>query len=157
MPKISNNKVRKKNGTEERLRATPFSSVEDLDKETDTIRLAVWRRITEGKIVDELLSKPECKYLLDEWKAGLLCFFGSDSKNSIYKLYSEGQGLKLQLNKDFAKSLADHEVTFLEGVVRAGIEGYGALYMRSRSLMPSTESINSANVKHNNPLRKGKT
>ena len=107
MPKQVNNKSPKKNGTEERLRATPFVSVEELDGETASIRLAVWRRITEGKIIDELLSKPESKYLIDEWKAGLLCFFGNDSKNSIYKIYSEGQGLKLQLNKDFTKSLSD--------------------------------------------------
>lgn len=143
MPKLSNNKTPKKNGTEERLRATPFDSVEELDSETASIRLAVWRRITEGKIIDELLSKPESKYLIDEWKAGLLCFFGNDSKNSIYKIYSEGQGLKLQLNKEFAKSLADHEVTFLEGVVRAGIEGYGALYLRSKSIIHNSEPQNS--------------
>lgn len=140
MPKQANNKLPKKNRSEERLRATPFDTVEELERETDSLRLAVWRRITEGKIIDELLSKPECKYLLDEWKAGLLCFFGSDSKNSIYKIYSEGQGLKLQLNQDFAKSLADHEITFLEGVVRAGIEGYGALYLRSKSIIPNAES-----------------
>ena len=143
MPKMSNNKAPKKNGTEERLRATPFNSVEELDSETASIRLAVWRRITEGKVIDELLSKPECKYLIDEWKAGLLCFFGNDSKNSIYKIYSDGQGLRLQLNKEFAKSLADHEVTFLEGVVRAGIEGYGALYLRSKSIIQNSEVHNS--------------
>lgn len=143
MPKKSNNKTPKKNGTEERLRATPFDSVDELDSETASIRLAVWRRITEGKILDELLSKPECKYLLDEWKAGLLCFLGNDSKNSIYKIYSDGQGLKLQLNKEFAKSLEEHEVTFLEGVVRAGIEGYGALYLKSRLIIPNSEPQNS--------------
>lgn len=139
MPKISNNKVPKRNGTEERLRATPFQSVEELDNETASIRLAVWRRITEGKIIDELLSKPECKYLLEEWKAGLLCFFGNDTKSSIYRIYSEGQGLRLQLNKEFAKSLADHEINFLEGVVRAGIEGYGALYLRSKSIIQNAD------------------
>jgi hypothetical protein len=139
MPKLVSNKTPKKNGTEERLRATPFDSVEDLDNETASIRLAVWRRVTEGKIIDELLSKPECKYLVDEWRAGLLCFFGSDTKSSIYRIYSEGQGLRLQLNKEFAKSLADHEITFLEGVVRAGIEGYGALYLRSKSIIQNTD------------------
>lgn len=155
MPKLQNNKAPKKNTTEERLRATPFSSIEDLDSETNSIRLAVWRRITEGKIIDELISKPECKYLIDEWKAGLLCFFGNDSKNSIYRIYSEGQGLKLQLNKDFAKSLADHEVTFLEGVVRAGIEGYGALYLRSKSIIQNPAEQAGTQVK-NEATRKKK-
>jgi len=156
MPKLQNNKAPKKNTTEERLRATPFSSIEDLDSETNSIRLAVWRRITEGKIIDELISKPECKYLIDEWKAGLLCFFGNDSKNSIYRIYSEGQGLKLQLNKDFAKSLADHEITFLEGVVRAGIEGYGSLYLRSKSIIQNPSSEQSSMSAKGEVVRKKK-
>ncbi len=152
MPKLANNKGQRKNRTEERLRATPFDSVEDLDREEESLRLVVWRRITEGRIIDELLSKPESKYLVDEWKAGLLCFFGSDTKNSIYKIYSEGQGLKLQLNKEFAKTLGEHEVTFLEGIVRAGIEGYGSLYMKSKSLISNPEGL----PQHHKPSSKKK-
>lgn len=139
MSRAADNKTPKKNRTEERLRATPFDTVEEMDKEADAIRLAVWRRFTEGQIIDELLSKPESKFLTEEWKAGLVCFFGQDSKNSIYKIFSEGRGLKLQLNPEFTKSLADHEIAFLEGVVRAGIEGYGALYMRAKSLIQNPD------------------
>ena len=142
MPKVVNNKSPRKNSTQERLRATPFHSVEELDRETETIRKDVWRRFVEGQIIDELLSKPENKYLLEEWKAGLICFFGSDSRNNIYKIYSDGRGLKLQLNQEFTKSLADSEVVFLEGVVRAGIEGYGALYMRSKSIIQNPDLQN---------------
>ena len=142
MPKVANNKTPKKNSTEERLRATPFDSIDDLDRETESIRFSVWRRFTEGKVIDELLSKPECKYLLDEWKAGLSCSFGGDAKSSIYKIFSDGHGLKLLLNPEFTKSLAEHEVIFLEGVVRAGIEGYGALYMRSKSIISNPDLQN---------------
>ena len=139
MPRITGNKTPKKNVTEEKLRATPFEGIDELNEEEASIRLAVWRRFTEGKIVDELLSKPEGEHLRKEWEAGLLCFLGSDTKNNIYKIYSEGRGLKLQLNKEFAKTLGDHEVTFLEGIVRAGIEGYGSLYMKSKSIIQTTE------------------
>ena len=139
MPKAVSNKTPRKNSTQERLRATPFHSVEELDRETETIRKDVWKRFVEGQVIDELLSKPENKYLVEEWKAGLICFFGSDARNNIYKIFSDGRGLKLQLNHEFTKSLADKEVAFFEGVVRAGIEGYGALYLRSKSIIQNPD------------------
>lgn len=83
MPKPKKNKSPKNNPTLEKLRATPFTSVEDLNRETENIRLAVWRRFTEGAIIDEFLTKPESAYLKEEWKAGLVCFLGNDYKNSI--------------------------------------------------------------------------
>jgi len=144
MPRALDNKTPRKNATEERLRATPFNSVDELDREAKAIRLTVWRRFAEAQIIDELVTKPENKALLEEWKAGLNCFFGTDLNNNFYKIFSEGKGLKLQLNREFTKSLNEAEVRLLEGVVRAGIEGYGALYMRSKSLIqnPPIESSN---------------
>lgn len=142
MPKAVNNKAPKKNSTEERLRATPFNTVEDLNRETENIRLTVWRRFTEAQIIDELLTKSESRFLVEEWKSGLICLFGLEGKNTVYKISSDGHGLKLQLNLEFTKSLAEHEIKFLEGVVKAGIEGYGALYMRTKSLIQNPDIQN---------------
>lgn len=135
MPKPPNNMRPKKNATEEKLRATPFSGVEILDTEENAIRLAVWRRFTESKVVEELLSKPEFRHVLDELNAGLSCALNGTPKDSIYTIYSEGRGLKLEVNKKFAESLGEHQVRFFQGVVQAGIEGYGALYMQVKGLL----------------------
>jgi len=53
----------------------------------------------------------------------------------MYKISSEGQGLKLEVNKKFADSLGDHQVKFFQGVVQAGIEAYGSLYMQVKGLL----------------------
>ena len=135
MSRSPNHKAPKKNPTEEKLRATPFEHVSDLDMEARAIRLAVWRKFTEARVINELLTKPEHSFVIEEWKAGLVAFYGVDSKEKIFKIFSEGRGLKLELNKEFTKSLGDHEIKFVEGVVRAGIEGYGALYMRAKALI----------------------
>lgn len=136
MPKAPSNKTPKKNSTEEKLRATPFSEVTELDTEENAIRMSVWKRFTEAKVVEELLTKPEFSYVTDELKAGLACsILGNTSKDQIYKIFSEGKGLKLEVNKKFADSMGEHQVKFFQGVVQAGIEGYGSLYLQVKGLI----------------------
>ena len=135
MSKPPNNIKPKKNATEERLRATPFKGVDSIDTEESSIRLSVWRRFTEAKVVEELLTKPEFKHVGEELKAGLSCSLNGNPKDQIYKVFSEGKGMKLEVNKKFAESLGDHQVRFFQGVVQAGIEGYGSLYMQMKGLL----------------------
>jgi hypothetical protein len=144
MPRAVDNLTPKKNVTEERLRATPFENVRELEAEGKAIRLAVWRKFSEAQVIHELLTKPENTFIIDEWKAGLVAFYGTDSKERIFKIFSEGKGLKLELNKEFTQTLGEHEIRFVEGVVRAGIEGYGFLYMRAKSLIRDNESSGDA-------------
>lgn len=143
MARPTNNMMPKKNTTEERLRATPFEGVHDLDAEEKDIRLSVWRRFTESKVVEELLTKPEFKHVGDELKAGLSCSLNgqvASQKDYIYKISSEGKGMKLEVNRKFAESLGDHQIKFFQGVVQAGIEGYGALYMQIKGLLSKPHS-----------------
>lgn len=137
MPRSSDNKTPKKNRTEERLRATPFKKVDILDDEENSIRHSVWRRFTESKIIDELSTKPEFVHVSKELEAGLSCSLnGGSPKDRIYKISSAGQGLMLEVNRKFAESLGEHQLRFFQGVVQAGIEGYGALYMQIKGLLP---------------------
>ncbi len=139
MPKAANNKSPRRNATEEKLRATPFESVDELEKEAKTIRLMVWRKFQEARVIDELVTKPDNAFIVEEWRAGLNCYYGT-STNNIYKIFSEGRGLKLEINKDFTKTLGDLEVKFLEGIVRAGIEAYGTIYLKTKSLLKESDS-----------------
>jgi hypothetical protein len=43
--------------------------------------------------------------------------------------------MKLEVNRKFAESLGEHQVRFFQGVVQAGIEGYGSLYMQVKGLL----------------------
>ena len=92
----------------------------------------------------------------EEWKAGLICYFSREQQENIYKIFSDGRGLKIQLNKEFTTTLGEHEAHFLEGVIRAGIEGYGSLYMKSKSLLHDQESPRAETKKDVNGSKKAK-
>lgn len=140
MGRAANHTKPKKNPTEERLRATPFETVAELDDEQNAIRLSVLRKFSAAQVINELLTKKENDFIVDEWRAGLVAFYGTGPKERIYKIFSEGRGLKLELNKEYTKTLGDQEIKFVECALRAGIEGYGSLYMNSKSLMIDTHS-----------------
>jgi hypothetical protein len=141
MPKQPDHKTPRKNRTEERLRATPFTSVADLDHESRSIRLAVWRKFAEAKVVHELLTKPENSFVLDEWRAGLTALYVDiEPKEQIFRISSDGHGLRLELNRSFARGLADGDASLYEGLIRAGIEGYGSLYLRTKSVLRDPEA-----------------
>ena len=137
MPKAADNTKPRKNATEERLRATPFDEITKLDTEENALRLSTWQRMTEVRIFSELLTKPEFQHVRDELRAGLTCGMGgSAQKDRIYKIFSEGLGMKLELNEKFIKSLGDHQITLLQGAVQAGIAGWGSLYWQAKGLLP---------------------
>lgn len=135
MARTSDNRTPKKNRSEERLRATPFDSVDALAAEEEAIRLAVWRRFQESKVIEEILTKSEFSHVLEELKAGLECALNNNSEDNIYKIYSNGRGLRLEVNEKFAESLGDHQANFFQGVVQAGIEGWGAIHMQVKGLI----------------------
>lgn len=141
MARVANNVTPKKNPSEEKLRATPFQSVAELEAEAKAIRLSVWRKFNQAQVIHELLTKSENAFIVEEWKEGLVAFYGNDSKDQIFRIYSEGKGLKLKLNKEFTQTLGEHEMNFVEGVVRAGIEGFGSLYLRAKSLVAEQSSV----------------
>jgi hypothetical protein len=119
MPRTSNPTTPKKNTTEERLRAT------------------VWLEFEKAREAHELLTKPRYAFLMDELKAGLTALTGKRGRDRIYRIFSEGVGMQVEINKDFTATLGDGEIRFLEGVLRAGIEGYGRVYLQTKRLIPS--------------------
>jgi hypothetical protein len=141
MPKAPNNVVPKKNSTEEKLRATPFSAVDALDLEENAIRLSVWRRFTESKVFEELLTKPEFRHILEELKAGLSCSMNSNLDKDLFRIYSDGRGLRLEVNDKMAASMGEHQRHIFHGLIQTGIEGYGALHMQAKGVVtkPSLE------------------
>lgn len=155
MPKAPNNRTPKRNSTEEKLRATPFSEVSDLDTEENAIRMSVWKRFTEAKVVEELLTKSEFSHVTEELKAGLSCSLNGGTKDQIYKIFSEGTGMKLEVNKKFADSMGEHQVKFFQGVVQAGIEGYGSLYLQVKGLL-NRQNGGGADVSNGNKNLKAK-
>jgi len=151
MPKTSNNTKPKKNATEEKLRATPFDDVSELDQEENKIRVLIWKKLTEAKVIEELMSKPEFSFILNELKNGFNCRLVdiqiTEQSNDIYKISSDGNGILLEINKNFIALMGDEQFKFYQGVVQAGVEGYGSLYYQLKGLLSRTKlSIDSENT-----------
>ena len=140
MPKIANNTKPRRNPTEERLRATPFDNIARMEAEEEAIRLSAWQRMTEVKVFSELLTKPEFTHVKEELKAGLSCGMSSTSKERIYKIFSEGKGMKLELNETYVQSLGDHQIPLIQGAIEAGITGWGTLFWQAKGLLPRASS-----------------
>jgi hypothetical protein len=134
MPKAPNHVVPKKNATEEKLRATPFSGVEALDQEEQAIRLAIWRRLTEARVIDELLTKPEFKGVQEELSSGLVCSLSASLGEHLFRVSSGPRGLRLEVNKNVADSLGDNRGEFLQSLVKAGVESFGAIYLHAKGM-----------------------
>jgi hypothetical protein len=140
MARPSDNTKPKKNPTEERLRATPFENVQALEKEQHLIRLQVWRRFHEAQVINELMTKPESAFMVEEWREGLVAYFGEGDGDRLFRIYSDGRGLKFELNRNYTQTLGENEARFVEGLARACIEGYGTLYFRAKSLLRDAQT-----------------
>jgi hypothetical protein len=136
MPQEPNHREPKKNRTYEKLRASPFKSADELALEEEKIRLETWRRLTEARIFDELLTKPENDFVKRIWKAGVRTRFGGTGED-ICHVFADEDGVKMTVNKAVYDSLPSHEVQFIEGVLRATLEGFEASHMRVRGLSKS--------------------
>lgn len=136
MPQEADHRRPKKNSSYERLRGSPFQSPGDLDAEEDRIRLEVWRRVTEARVFDELLTKPENAFIKRLWREGVQSKFGGDGED-ICHAYADDDGVKLLINKDLYNTLPSQEVEFLESILRATLEGFENSYLRVRCLAKS--------------------
>lgn len=137
MPRSRDNTKQLKNRTEERLRATPFDEVSQLEAEEHQIRLSTWQRLTEAKVFAEIMTKREFALVKEELKAGLSCNVqGSEEKERIFHIYSKGTGIQLDLNESYVQSLGDKQIPLLQGTIQAGIAGWGSLFWQAKGLLP---------------------
>jgi len=144
MPKQRDNTKPRKNATEERLRGTPFKEITELESAEAAVRLDTWQRMTGNKVFSELLTKPEFNGVKEELKAGLSCGLNIGSKDRIYKIFSEGIGMNLELNETYIKSLGKHQISLVQGAIQAGIEGWGGLFWQAKGMLPRTPSDKNA-------------
>jgi hypothetical protein len=143
MPRISDNKNPKNHPTYERLEQPP-SVKWMISKKKRTVSAwmlgdALLRLGLLTSCWPNLKIRRSKKSGKQDWNVPT----SSGEKEDIYKIFSDGRGMKIQLNQEFVRSLGPGEVPFLEGVVRAGIEGWGSLYMQQRGLInrPNVDKI----------------
>jgi len=123
-----------KNVTLEKLAGLPFKTATDLKKAQEEVQLAIWRRLEEAKAIDTLTKRDEYKFWRDEFEAGLVCGYGEKDGNLV-RVYSNGPGIKVNINEELAGSIPSSE-TLLGVLVKAMSESFASTYYKAKGILP---------------------
>lgn len=139
--KISKSPTPKKpNVTNQKLSDVPFKSAKSLKDAQDQIRLQVWRRLEEAKVLNEMLKLDNYKFWHDEFSHGLVCSYVEEHDLSLVKVSSEGQGINISINKALAVTAPLGE-TVLTQLVRAMSESFATTYYKAKGLLPTGDPL----------------
>ncbi|MDO9181213.1 MAG: hypothetical protein Q7U04_02335 [Bacteriovorax sp.] len=133
-----NTRAPKQNVTTQRLVDVPFKSAKSLKDAQDQIRLQVWRRLEEAKVINEMLKLDNYKFWHDEFSHGLVCSYVEESDMSLVRVSSEGNGIKISINKALAVSAPLGE-TVLTQLVRAMSESFAQTYYKAKGMIPTSD------------------
>ncbi len=119
----------------QKLKNTPFSKMEDMKKASQEIQQKVWERVEEARVFNEIVEKPEYKFIKDEFKEGLKCKYG-DADAHLVRVYSEGKGIEIDINPDLASEAAQSG-SFVESLIRSTGETFSKSYYKSKGILPN--------------------
>ena len=138
----SKKKAKSTNVTHERLAGLPFNSARQWKEAQDSVLMQVWRRIEEAKVINELVKREEFSFWHDEFKEGLVCTYGEKSDINLVRVFSEGQGIKILINRSLADAAPSAEQV-LGALVKAMSESFAATYYRAKGILPTNHVGNS--------------
>jgi hypothetical protein len=78
------------------------------------------------------------KFWHEEFSNGLVCSYVEENDMSLVKVYSEGHGIKININKSLAVTAPLGE-TVLNQLVRAMSESFATTYYKAKGLLPTSE------------------
>lgn len=141
--------VKPNNVTLEKLSDLPFKTAKSLKEAQEEVRLSVWRRLEEAKVIEELTRREEYGFWREEFKEGLICCYGEKNDNLV-RVFSEGKGIKININKGLADASASSE-TLLGVLVKAMSESFATTYYKAKGILPACDVTQDAEA-----LKRGK-
>lgn len=126
--------------TREKLAGLPFEKASDLKKAQDELRFQMWKRLENARLFNELSQKDEYQFIKEEFKHGLSCNYG-DEADYLVKVFSEGLGVKIDINKDLVKNIPNSKA-FVETLIRSMGDTFSKSYYQAKGILaPDTVSI----------------
>lgn len=130
-----------RNVTHEKLAGLPFSSAKAWKEAQDAVQMQVWRRMEEAKIINEMVKRPEYAFWKEEFKEGLVCGYGEKGDANLVRVYSEGNGVKVAINRALADAAPSSEAV-LGALVRAMSESFATTYYKAKGILSASEAQN---------------
>lgn len=126
--------------TREKLAGLPFEKASDLKKAQDELRFQMWKRLENARLFNELSQKEEYQFIKEEFKHGLSCNYG-DEADYLVKVFSEGLGVKIDINKDLVKNIPNSKA-FVETLIRSMGDTFSKSYYQAKGILaPDSISI----------------
>ncbi|MCY4644287.1 MAG: hypothetical protein OXB88_06670 [Bacteriovoracales bacterium] len=125
--------------TREMLRGTPFAKAADLKKARTEIQKKTWEQLEKARIFSEISQKPEYEFIRQEFSEGLRCRYGDDKKHLV-KVFSEGTGIQIDINKDLVKNVPQSS-SFVETLIRSLGDTFSKSYYRAKGIIPPDHSL----------------
>ena len=130
-----------RNVTHEKLAGLPFNSAKAWKEAQDAVMMQVWRRMEEAKVINDMIKRPEYKFWTDEFKNGLVCGYGEKGDTNLVRVYSEGDGVKIAINRSLADAAPSAEAV-LGSLVKAMSESFAATYYKAKGILSASEAQN---------------
>lgn len=142
-------KSESKNVTHEKLSGLPFQSAKAWKEAQDAVLMQVWRRMEEAKVINEMIKRPEYKFWSEEFKEGLVCGYGEKGDANLVRVFSDGHGVKIAINRSLADAAPSSEAV-LGSLVKAMSESFATTYYKAKGILSASEA-QSEEAKHKSP------
>lgn len=144
MPK-KDKKQPSQNVTFEKLSDLPFKTAKALKDAQHEVHMHIWRRLEEARALHQLLDREEYSFWHKEFQQGLVCGYGEKTDNLV-RVYSQGQGIQIDINKDLASSVPTSE-GLLGTLVKSMSESFATTYYKAKGILPVAGSDSEAEKK----------
>lgn len=123
--------------TRSKIEYSPFKSVGEMNKVSEELRMDLWKRFENARIVDELMNTNQFANAKKELAAGVSCQYGE--ADELVRAYSDGVGIKITLNKGIFSEVKEPEEA--ESIIRAVADTFSKSYYEIKGLAPSQRTI----------------
>ena len=122
------------NTTRQKLENTPFKSAAEMNQASHDIQMQVWRRLEYSRVFQQMTDNENYKFVQDELKQGLTCGYGEEGAYLV-RVFSEGVGVKISINKDLVKEV-DKSEGFVEALIRSTSDSFSKSYYQIKGMLP---------------------
>ncbi|ETX04069.1 MAG: hypothetical protein ETSY2_30915 [Candidatus Entotheonella gemina] len=112
----------------------PFASASELKTAQHEILLAVWARLEQARVIDELTKREEYQFWREEFAQGLVCAY-DDVNNPLMRVYSDSPGIKITINRELTTTMPSSE-NIVGGLIKAMSESFANTYYKAKGILP---------------------
>lgn len=97
--------------------------------------MEVWKRLEYSRLFQKMTENENYEFVRDELKQGLTCGYGENDDGYLVRVFSEGVGVKISINKDLVKDTEKSE-GFVEALIRSTADSFSKSYYQIKGMLP---------------------